>query len=190
MLRTWHITALHGPEGSVAICDQALMTAVGVHGARKDGGGRGLLPRLSGAPVHQHLWRSAGDITIGTLSRNLHTVFTATCVERGICMATNQAVYAAQAVERLVGRVDELAACVQRATFDIFDKANGAEWRNVKAAFDARNELVGGVTKELINTSFRCDWGHVNCLNPSWSIKSKASMHICLCILRAQTLTM
>ncbi len=61
-----------------------------------------------------------------------------------------------QAVERLVGRVDELAACVQRVTFDIFDKANGAEWRNVKAAFDARNELVGGVTKELINTSFRC----------------------------------
>ncbi len=71
--------------------------------------------------------------------------------ERGDMCST-----ALQAVERLVGRVDELAACVQRATFDIFDKANGAEWRNVKAAFDARNELVGGVTKELINTSFRC----------------------------------
>ena len=51
--------------------------------------------------------------------------------------------------------MDELAACVQRVTFDMFDKAHGAEWRNVKAAFDARNELVGGVTKELINTSFR-----------------------------------
>ena len=62
---------------------------------------------------------------------------------------------AVQAVDRLVGRVDELAACVQRVTVDIFDKAHAAEWRNVKAAFDARNELVGGVTKELINTSFR-----------------------------------
>ena len=74
---------------------------------------------------------------------------------------------ALQAVERLVGRVDELAACVQRVDFDIFDRAHGAEWRNVKAAFDARNELVGGVTKELINTSFRCDPSGISHLNSS-----------------------
>jgi hypothetical protein len=60
-----------------------------------------------------------------------------------------------QAVERLLVRVDELAACVQRVTFDVFDKAHAAQWRNARAGFDARRNVVGNVTKELINTSFR-----------------------------------
>ena len=70
-----------------------------------------------------------------------------------------------QGVERLLGRVDELAACVQRVTFDIFDKAHAAEWRNTKAGFDARNQVVSNVTKELINTSFRCCSNHLPSLH-------------------------
>ena len=76
-----------------------------------------------------------------------------------------------QAVERLAGRVDELAACVPRAAFDVFDKAHGADWRNVRAAWDARNVLVGGVTKELINTSFRHELAcHLSQPTPSQAV--------------------
>ena len=42
------------------VVDQASMASAGVYGAREDGGGCGLLPRLPWTPIHQHLWRSTG----------------------------------------------------------------------------------------------------------------------------------
>lgn len=61
-----------------------------------------------------------------------------------------------QAIDRVLGKVDDLAAVVESLPCDVFDKAKGAEWRRARAGFDARHDVVGNAIKDLIDTSFRC----------------------------------
>ena len=65
--------------------------------------------------------------------------------------------HAGQAIDRVLGKVDDLTAVVESVPCDVLDKANAAEWRRAKAGFDARHDVVGNAIRDLIDTSFRCE---------------------------------
>lgn len=57
----------------------------------------------------------------------------------------------------MLGKVDDLVAVVESLPCNVFDKAKAAEWRRAKAGFDARHDVVGNATQDLIDSSFRSD---------------------------------
>ncbi|GLI59150.1 hypothetical protein VaNZ11_000978 [Volvox africanus] len=82
-------------------------------------------------------------------------------------------------IDRVVHRVVAMYEPIETIAFNVFDFANGHEWKAAKAQFYSDNEDIKAATRELIDTSFRklrSAEGACELLQSFKSIKSKGAI--------------
>ena len=60
-----------------------------------------------------------------------------------------------QEIDSVIAQVNAMAALVQDAGFNVWDKANAEHWGEVLGAFRSADERVKDTTREVINACFR-----------------------------------